>query len=147
MSEKSEIKIQSITRFYILLLLKSKKVITGYKILKLLEKNLGTTASPTSVYDFIKDLKSNGYIEDLEKSHSKRSKGFKLTSSGKKFVNRIFLRFNNLIEVAIQSKLEICASCGVKLYDDFYTETIDGSEMKFCCIHCAKAYIESLHKN
>jgi DNA-binding PadR family transcriptional regulator len=143
MSEKEEIKIQSITRFYILLLLKSKKVVTGYKILKFLEKDLGTTASPTSIYDFIKDLKSNNYIKDLEKSNSERSKGFKLTPSGVAFVDRIFSRFDNLIEVAIQSKLKICASCGVKLYDDYHTETVHGKEMGFCCKHCAKAYISS----
>lgn len=146
MSKKQEIKVQSITRFYILLLLKSKKVITGYKILKLLEKNLGTTASPTSVYDFINDLKSNGYIEDLVESSSKRSKGFQLTNSGIEFVDKIFSRFNNLIEVAIQSKLEICASCGVKLYDNFYTERVNGKDLNFCCVHCAKAYLDSLHK-
>ncbi|MFW9873254.1 MAG: helix-turn-helix transcriptional regulator [Candidatus Thorarchaeota archaeon] len=143
MSDNQEIRIQSLTRFYTLLLLKSKKVITGYHILKRLEKDLGTTASPTSIYDFLKDLKSKGYIEDLEKLESERSKGFKLTSSGKKFVDRIFIRFNNLIEVAIQSKLKICASCGVKLYKDFHTEAINGREMSFCCSHCAKAYINS----
>ncbi|MFW9827563.1 MAG: hypothetical protein ACFFEY_08230 [Candidatus Thorarchaeota archaeon] len=147
MSEKAEIKIQSITRLYILLLLKSERVITGYKILKLLEKDLGIIASPTTVYDFIKDLKSNGFIIDIEKPHSKRSTGFKLTTSGIKFVNNIFYRFDNLIEVFIQSKLEICANCGVKLYNDFYMETVNGKEMKFCCTHCAKAYIDNLQDN
>ena len=63
MEKTHEIKVQSITRFYILLLLKSKNIITGYRILKSLEKDLGTTASPTSVYDFLKDLKSNNYME------------------------------------------------------------------------------------
>ncbi len=140
MKDNQEIKVQSITRFYILLLLKSKNVITGYQILKLLEKDLGTTASPTSIYDFLKDLKSKDYIEDLQKSDKERSKGFKLTSSGKKFVDRIFSRFNNLIEVAIQLKLKICASCGVKLYEDFYSETVNGKKLNFCCKHCAKAY-------
>ena len=145
MSEKSEIKIQSLTRFYILLLLKSKSTITGYQILKRLEKDLGTTASPTSIYDFLKDLKSKKYIEDLEKSKSERSKGFKLTSSGENFINRIFSRFDNLIEVAVQSKLEICSSCGVKLYGNFHTEPIHGEEKNFCCTHCAQAYKDSLH--
>ncbi|MFX1427805.1 MAG: PadR family transcriptional regulator [Promethearchaeota archaeon] len=143
MNDNPEIKIQSITRFYILLLLKSKNEITGYQILKSLEKDLGTTASPTSIYDFLKDLKSKEYIEALEKSESERSRGFKLTSSGMKFVDRIFTRFNNLIEGAIQSKLKICASCGVKLYEDFHTEIINGKEMNFCCSHCAKAFIDS----
>ena len=147
MSDKLEIKIQSITRFYILLLFKSKNSITGYQILKRLEKDLGTTASPTSIYDFLKDLKSKGYIKDLEKSENERAKGFKLTSTGEKFIDRIFKRFDNLIEVTVQSKLEICASCGVKLYNNFHKESIHGEEMHFCCKHCAKAYKNSLEKN
>jgi DNA-binding PadR family transcriptional regulator len=145
MNETPKIKIQSITRFYILILLKSKNSITGYQIIKSLEKDLGTTASPTSVYDFLKDLKANGYIKDLEKSELERSRGFKLTKSGKDFVHRIFTRFNNLIEVAIQSKLKICASCGVKLYEDFHSENFKGKELNFCCKHCAKAYVKSHH--
>ena len=147
MSEKSEIKIQSLSRFYILLLLKSKNIITGYQILKRLERDLGTTASPTSVYDFLNDLKSKNYVENLEKSKFERSKGVKLTSSGEEFINRIFSRFNNLIEVAIETKLEICSSCGVKLYDNFHSESIHGEEMNFCCSHCAKAYRESRHES
>ncbi|MHA2186322.1 MAG: PadR family transcriptional regulator, partial [Promethearchaeota archaeon] len=138
MSGNQEIKIQSITRFYILLLLKSRKIITGYQILKALDKNLGTTASPTSVYDFLKDLKSKGYVKDATKSVGERAKGFELLPEGEKFVDRIFTRFNNLIEVAIQSKLHVCASCGVKLYDDYHSENVQGHELHFCCKHCAK---------
>ncbi|MHA2179865.1 MAG: helix-turn-helix transcriptional regulator [Promethearchaeota archaeon] len=145
MNEEHEIKIQSITRFYILLLLKSRKKITGYKILKALEKDLGTTASPTSVYDFLKDLKRKEYVKDLSKLENERSKGFELTQPGEDFVNRIFSRFNNLVEAAIQSKLYVCASCGVRLYEDFHTETIDGKNLNFCCKHCAKAYRATLH--
>jgi len=143
MSENKEIRIQSLTRFYILLLLKSNNIITGYQIIKRLEKDLGTIASPTGIYDFVKDLKSKGYIKDIQKGESKRAKGFKLTSDGEKFIDRIFMRFDNLIEGAIQSKIKVCASCGVKLYDDYHTEIIEGKELIFCCGHCAKAYKNS----
>ncbi|MFX0017767.1 MAG: PadR family transcriptional regulator [Promethearchaeota archaeon] len=146
MNEEDEIKVQSLSRFFILMLLKSEESITGYSILKRLDKDLHTTASPTYVYDFLKKLKEEGYIEDMPTPKSKRSKGYKLTSSGIAFTDRIFSRFNNLIEVAIQSKLKVCASCGVKLYEDFHVETIHGKEMNFCCIHCAKAYLGSHHK-
>ena len=146
MNEIQEIKIQSLTRFYILLLLKSKNRITGYKIINRLKEDLGTTASPTSVYDFLKSLKSNGYIEDAQRKRSGRVKGIKLTSAGDKFIDTIFSRFNNLIEAAIESKLKICASCGVKLYDNYHRELIDGKEMNFCCKHCAKAYKNSNDK-
>jgi len=150
MNEKSEIKVQSLTRFYILLLLKSKNIkskntITGYQIINRLKEDLGTTASPTSIYDFLKNLKSKGYIKYLRKTESGRSRGFKLTSEGDKFIDKIFSRFNNLIEAAIQSKLKVCASCGVKLYENYHTEIIEEKAMNFCCIHCAKAYKNSEH--
>ncbi|NVM34841.1 MAG: hypothetical protein HWN81_04550 [Candidatus Lokiarchaeota archaeon] len=77
----------------------------------------------------------------------KRVKGFKLTPSGIEFISRIFSRFNNLIEAAFKSEIKICASCGLKLYKDYHTETIHEKEMNFCCIHCAKVYKESYNKN
>jgi DNA-binding PadR family transcriptional regulator len=140
LEEKEDLKIQSLTKLYTLVLLKSKKEVTGYYILKQLSSDLGKTASPTYIYDFLKLLKSEGYIEDITNIKSKRKKGYKITPSGIEFIDRIFLRFNNLIEVAIQSKLEICASCGVQLYDNFHVETVDNKVLNFCCKHCAKAF-------
>jgi len=140
------IKIQNLTKFYTLTLLKSKKSVTGYYIIKRLKSDLGKTASPTYIYNFLNKLQSEGYIEHTPNPKSKKSKGFQLTSSGKLFIDNIFQRFGNLIEVAIQSKLSICASCGVKLYEGFYTETFKGKELNFCCKHCAKAYINSHHE-
>ena len=145
MNENDDIKVQNLTKFYTLVLLKSKESVTGYYVLKRLEEDLGKTASPTYVYDFLKKLKKEGYIEDVPTPKSKRAKGYRLTKKGAKFIDRIFLRFDNLIEVAIQSKLKACASCGVKIYEDFYTETIEGKELVFCCRHCAKAYKNSLN--
>ncbi len=144
MAEEPEFKIQNLTKFYMLVLLKSNDTVTGYFILKRLAKDLGKTSSPTYVYDFLKSLKSQGYVEDATTSKSsKRSKGYQLTSQGNEFIDRIFLRFNNLIEVAIESRLEICASCGVRLYDNYHSEKIGNKTMNFCCKHCAKAYKEN----
>ena len=144
MAEDTELKIQNLTKFYMLVLLKSNVSVTGYFILKRLEKDLGKTASPTYVYDFLKSLKSQGYVEDVSNSKtSKRSKGYQLTSQGHEFIDRIFSRFNNLIEVAIQSRLEICASCGVKLYDNYHSEKVGNKILNFCCKHCAKAFINA----
>ncbi len=145
MSNDHEIKVQSLTKLYILVLLKANKSISGYSILKRLDKDLGKTASPTHVYDFLKKLKAEGFIEDVENPKSKRSKGFQITNNGEKFTDRIFARFDNLIEVAVQSKLKACASCGVILYDNFHVETIEGKELIFCCEHCAMAYKNSNH--
>ena len=143
MNNESEIKVQNLTKFFILALFKLKSSVTGYYILKHLEKDLGKTASPTYVYNFLKKLKKKGYIENTPNAKSKRSKGYHLTSSGGSFVDDIFSRFDNIISATIESKLKICASCGVKLYKDYYTEVINGEELHFCCIHCAKAYKEN----
>ncbi|MFW9999300.1 MAG: helix-turn-helix transcriptional regulator [Candidatus Hodarchaeota archaeon] len=143
MPKDGDLKVQNLTKLYALVLLKSKEQVTGYYILDRLKKDLEKTASPTYVYDFLKKLKEEGYIEEIRTKQSKRSKGYKLTLEGIEFIDRIFTRFDNLIEVAIQSKLEICASCGVKLYEDYYTETINGKKLHFCCKHCAKAYKSS----
>jgi DNA-binding PadR family transcriptional regulator len=143
MTEDGELKVQNLTKLYALVLFKSKESVTGYYILSRLKKDLEKTASPTYVYDFLKKLREEGYIEEIITEESQRSKGYKLTLSGEAFIDRIFTRFDNLIEVAIQSKLKICASCGVKLYEDFYFETINEKKLNFCCKHCAKAYKES----
>ena len=137
------LKIQNLTKLYTLVLLKSKERATGYYILKRLNSDLGKTSSPTYVYEFLKNLELEGYIEKARKdkdNNSKRSKGYSLTPLGAAFTDRIFSRFDNLVEVAIQSKLKIYASCGVKLYNDFHIETLHGKEMNFCCVHCASAY-------
>ncbi|MFW9781042.1 MAG: helix-turn-helix transcriptional regulator [Candidatus Heimdallarchaeota archaeon] len=144
MIDERDMKIQNLTKLYALVMLKSKESVTGYYILNRLKKDLDKTASPTYVYDFLKNLKEEGYIEEVSTKESKRSKGYKLTTSGNAFTDRIFSRFDNLIEVAIQSKIKVCASCGVKLYEDFHTEMLDGKELNFCCPHCAKAYKAAL---
>ncbi len=140
MTEEHDIRVQNLTRFYALVLLKSKKPVSGYYILKRLKEDLGKTSSPTYVYKFLKDLRDEGYLEEVKVPTSKRSQGYKLTDAGELFTENIFSRFNNLIETAIQSKIKICASCGVKLYENVHTEKIRGVELNFCCKHCAKAY-------
>ncbi|MHA1293548.1 MAG: PadR family transcriptional regulator [Promethearchaeota archaeon] len=140
MSEENFIEVKNLTKFYTLALLKSKKSVTGYYILKKLKSDLNKTASPTYIYDFLKLLKSEGYIIEVSNPKTMRKKGYKLTDTGNAFVERIFSRLNNLIEVAVQTKLKICVSCGVRLYEDFYKENINGKDYNFCCKHCAKAF-------
>jgi DNA-binding PadR family transcriptional regulator len=143
MPDKKEIEVKNLTKFFTLALLRSKDSVTGYTVLKRLKSDLDRTASPTYVYDFLNDLKEEGYIEDIPTPSSKRAKGFRLTRKGMKFVDHVFTRFENVIDVAIRSKLKICSSCGVQLYENFHTEEIDGKEMNFCCKHCANAFKKS----
>jgi len=143
LSKKPEIEVKNLTKFFTLALLRSKDSVTGYSILKRLKNDLGRTASPTYVYDFLKDLKEKGYIRDVPTPDSKRAKGFQLTKIGINFIDRVFRRFENVIDVAIQSKLKICSGCGVQLYENYHKEKIDEKEMYFCCKHCAHAYKSS----
>jgi len=46
MNENEDIKIRNLTKLYTLVLLKANKVISGYSILKRLDKDLGKTSSP-----------------------------------------------------------------------------------------------------
>ncbi|MBN1213805.1 MAG: PadR family transcriptional regulator [Candidatus Lokiarchaeota archaeon] len=147
MTEIKDIKVQNLTKLYILVLLNLNKHVTGYYIIKKLSEDLNKTVSPTYIYDFLKKLKAKEYIEDVPAQKSKRKKGYKLTPTGKEFTEKIFLRFNNLIEVAVQSKISICASCGVKLYENYHTEEINQKKMNFCCKHCASAYLNSNKSN
>ncbi len=144
MGINTDLKVQNLTKLYTLVLLRSKDSVTGYYILKRLGSDLGKTSSPTYIYDFLKKLKEKGYIEEITTKKNERSKGYRLTSLGSEFTDRIFSRFDNLIDVAIQSRLEICSSCGVRLYKDYYTEMINGKKLNFCCKHYAKAYKTSL---
>ncbi|MFO8017856.1 MAG: helix-turn-helix transcriptional regulator [Promethearchaeia archaeon] len=141
--KNKKIEVKNLTKFYALSLLRVKEAVTGYYILKRLKNDLGRTASPTYIYKFLDDLKAKGYLEDVETPNSKKSKGSRLTPDGKKFVDKILNRFNNIIEAAIQDKIKVCSSCGVKLYNSSHKEIIDGNTMYFCCKHCAKAYKES----
>lgn len=140
MSQESEIKIQNFTRFYALVLLKSKESITGYYILKKLKSDLKKNASPTYVYDFLKSLKKRGFIEETKSLKSKKSAGYHLTFEGKIFVENVFLRFNNLIEVSLRSNLKVCVGCGITIYDSVYTKIIGDKELNFCCKYCAKEF-------
>ncbi|MHA1341624.1 MAG: hypothetical protein ACTSRZ_17050 [Promethearchaeota archaeon] len=52
----------------------------------------------------------------------------------------MFSRFSNIINTVLSPNINIYAGCGVKLYQDFYEEEINGKKYKFCCKHCADAF-------
>ena len=135
----SNVTVKNITRLYSLLLLQDKTPVTGYHILKRLQNDLDRTASPTYIYNFLRELKEAGYVQEPDKGS-----GFILTLDGEKFINQIMTRFDNLVEIAIKPKLHICVSCGAQLYEKYHTETIEAKELKFCCSHCAEAFENTL---
>ncbi len=128
------------SRFYILTILYEKPS-HGYEILSKFQKRVGKKVSPSLVYPFLQQLEQKGLLKhSVKKVGEKEKKIFELTEEGRKLCKRLFKRFSNLVSVAIEPSLEICAHCGCKVYEGGYREVINGKETSFCCIHCAQAY-------
>ena len=73
----------------------------------------------------------------------KEKKVFELTEKGKELATGLFKRFAELVSVAIEPSLYVCAHCGCKIYEGAHRETIEGETLAFCCVHCAASYKET----
>jgi DNA-binding PadR family transcriptional regulator len=132
--------ISDFSRFYILTLLYEGPC-HGYSIISKFKRRIGKEISPSLVYPFLQQLEQKGIVKHTIKHvGEKEKKVYELTEEGKKLCGRLFKRFAALVSVAIEPSLEICASCGCKVYEGGYKETIDGKETVFCCKHCANSY-------
>ena len=132
--------LQDFSRFYILVILYESPS-HGYSIISKFKRRVGKEVSPSLVYPFLKQLEQKGLVKHtLKPIGAKKRKIFELTDEGKRLCNRLFRQFSSLVSVAIQPSLEVCASCGCKVYEGGYKEIISGKEMAFCCIHCAQSY-------
>ncbi|MCW4018357.1 MAG: PadR family transcriptional regulator [Candidatus Bathyarchaeota archaeon] len=146
MTESDEINamVSDFSRVYILTILHEGPV-HGYEIISKFKKVIGKDISPSLVYPFLKKLEEKGLVTySLKPVGAKKRKVFELTQEGKEFSERLFKRFSELISVALEPSLEICAHCGCKVYEGGYVERIKGRELSFCCVHCAASYKLSL---
>ena len=110
----------------------------GYDLMKELGKNLGKKISASNVYPFLNILIKNRLIK-IKKTGKREKKIYVLTESGKNFTKRMFSKFGNLINIAIEPRIATCP-CGCRIYSGGYTERIRGKLVKFCCSHCAKIH-------
>ncbi len=132
--------VSDFSRFYILTLLYEGPC-HGYSIISKFKRRIGKEISPSLVYPFLQQLEKKGLVKHIIKHvGEKEKKVYKLTEKGKKLCTRLFKRFAAIVSVAIEPSLEICASCGCKVYEGGYKETIDEKETVFCCKHCANSY-------
>jgi len=132
--------ISDFSRFYILTLLYEGPC-HGYSIISRFKRRIGKEISPSLVYPFLQQLEQRGLVKHAIKHvGEKEKKVYELTEEGKKLCGRLFKRFAALVSIAIEPSLEICASCGCKVYEGGYKETIDGKETVFCCEHCANSH-------
>jgi len=116
----------------------------GYSIISNFKRRVGKEISPSLVYPFLKQLEQKGLVKHYMKPvGAKKKKVFELTKEGKELCRQLFKRFSALLSVAIEPSLEVCASCGCKVYEGGHRETIKGKELTFCCVHCAQSYKKS----
>jgi DNA-binding PadR family transcriptional regulator len=138
--------VSDFSRVYILTILHEGPV-HGYEIISKFKKAIGKDVSPSLVYPFLKQLEQKGLVTHaLKPVGAKKKKVFELTEEGKEFATQLFKRFSELISVALEPSLEVCAHCGCKVYEGGYAERIKDKELTFCCMHCAAAYKQSLEK-
>ncbi len=130
------------SRFYILTILYEGPT-HGYSIISRFKKRVKKEISPSLVYPFLQQLEEKGLVKyTIEPVGEKERKIFELTDEGRELCTGLFKRFADLVSIAIAPSLDVCAHCGCKVYEGTYHEVIDGKEMAFCCMHCARSYKE-----
>ncbi len=135
--------ISDFSRFYILTILYEGPA-HGYSIISRFKKRVKKDVSPSLVYPFLQQLEEKGLVTHTVKPvGEKERKIFELTDAGRELCTELFKRFADLVSIAIEPSLYVCAHCGCKVYEGGYREVIDGRETAFCCIHCAMAYKET----
>jgi len=132
--------ISDFSRFYILTILYEGPA-HGYSILTRFRKRLNRDITPSIVYPFLYLLDKKGLVKHTMKPVGRKPrKIYELTDEGRELCGRLFKRFAGLVATAIEPSLYVCASCGCKVYEGGYAETINGHETMFCCKHCASSY-------
>jgi len=135
--------ISDFSRFYILTILYEGPA-HGYQIMSRFKKRVKKEVSPSLVYPFLQQLEEKGLVKHTIKPvGEKEKKVFELTRRGRELCTGLFKRFAELVSIAIEPSLDVCAHCGCKVYEGAYREVIDGKETAFCCTHCARAYNET----
>jgi DNA-binding PadR family transcriptional regulator len=135
--------ISDFSRFYTLTILYEGPA-HGYQILSRFKKRVKKEVSPSLVYPFLQQLEEKGLVKHTVKPVGhKEKKVFELTEKGRELCTGLFKRFAELVSIAIEPSLYVCAHCGCKVYEGAYREIIDGKETAFCCMHCARSYKET----
>ena len=141
-SENIDELISDFSRFYILTILYEGPS-HGYSIISRFRKRVRKEVSPSLVYPFLQQLEEKGLVKHTIKPvGEKERKIFELTQAGRELCTDLFKRFAELVAIAIEPSLYVCANCGCKVYEGGYREVIDGRETAFCCVHCAHSYKE-----
>ena len=134
--------ISDFSRFYILTILYEGPA-HGYSIISRFKKRVKKEISPSLVYPFLQQLEEKGLVKHkVKRTGEKERKIFELTLAGRELCTGLFKRFADLVAIAIEPSLYVCAHCGCKVYEGGYREEIDVIETAFCCVHFAISYKE-----
>ncbi len=112
----------------------------GYGIMEDVEKITGKKPSAGEVYPFLQRLEKEGYVR-VEEDRASRRKMYELTDAGRLLVEDTIERMSGIIEAIVESKLSVCANCGVKIYQGGVEVEVKGRKLMFCCEHCAANYL------
>jgi DNA-binding PadR family transcriptional regulator len=136
--------ISDFSRFYILTILYEGPA-HGYSIISRFKKRVKKEVSPSLVYPFLQQLEEKGLVKHtVQPIGEKERKIFELTQEGRDLCTILFKRFAELVAIAIEPSIYVCAHCGCKVYEGGYQEIIEGKEIAFCCMHCAHSYKEMM---
>jgi DNA-binding HxlR family transcriptional regulator len=136
--------IADFSHFYILLML-NEKPLHGYGLMKSYEKRTGKKLSPGTLYPFLQELEEKKLVTQKQEDIGKKRKiVYSMTKKGVRFSDQLFKRFTAITVSALGSSLEVCASCGARVLEGAHHEEVDGTNLAFCCVHCAKAFKQSL---
>jgi DNA-binding PadR family transcriptional regulator len=138
--QAAQIKVTSLVKLYVLLSLREGAK-HGYELMKEIEKHTGSKPSTSLIYPFLDQLKEAGLVE-VEETGSREKKVYALTSKGERFVGKKLAMFESIITSTIEKDLAKCAHCGCEVYKGGYEMKIDGEKLLFCCMHCARTYME-----
>ncbi|MFX1562516.1 MAG: PadR family transcriptional regulator [Promethearchaeota archaeon] len=145
MSEKTlEGLLDDFSKFYILLILYEAPS-HGYGIMTKYRRRTNRPLSAGTLYPFLQMLEEKGVVSSRDKPVGKRPRReYRLTAKGKRSAEQLFRRFASITAAAFESNLQVCASCGCKVYEGAHYEEIHGEKVAFCCSHCAASYKQQL---
>lgn len=134
------VKVDSFIKLHTLISLNNHEK-TGYGLMKELGNKLDKRISASHIYPFLKELKQN-YLVNYRQFG--REKVYNLTESGTKFVNETLSKFNEIIQESLKRNITKCVHCGCEVYNNKYTEIVNGKKLAFCCCHCADSYKQGM---
>ncbi len=113
----------------------------GYGIMEDVEKVTGKKPSAGEIYPFLQRLEREGYVKVEKDPADPRRKLYVLTEKGRELVEDTVDRISAIVEAIVESKVTVCANCGVKIYEGGVEVEFEGKKLRFCCEHCAANYL------